>query len=99
MERTEARTEAQTELLRRHALACEYPGQLDAPTVEHHLTQYLVAIGVQRTIVRLPLGWQVDDYPALARTVDAVLEDFAKRSGRRPLTRDARDARDALAAR
>jgi hypothetical protein len=77
--------------------ACDYPGLLDVAAVEQALAQYCAALGVKRKIVRLEQGWSLDEHPSLARYVDRVLEDFAKRNPKD--ARDARDASDALAAR
>ena len=59
-----------------------------------HLRTYLSALGVKRKIKRLSQDWQID--AELRKYGNAVLKDFAKRSGYKF---DARDARDALDAR
>ena len=69
-----------TELFRRYVAACDYPGALDADAVESHLRRYLAALGIERRILRLNIGWELADHPSLARYVDRVLEDFAKRN-------------------
>ena len=85
--------------LERFTEACNYPGRLDETAVERHLTVYLEALGIQRRIERLHSGWLVYDHPPLKRSVDAILDDFAKRSGRSiGDALDARAARDASAA-
>ena len=85
--------------LERFTEACNYPGRLDETAVERHLTVYLEALGIQRRIERLHSGWLVYDHPPLKRSVDAILDDFAKRSGRSiGAALDARAARDASAA-
>ena len=93
---------AQTDL-QRFTEACNYPGHLDEKTVESHLTAYLQVLGVERRIERLRSGWLLYDHPPLKRSIDAILDDFAKRSGRTIsdalAALDARDARAARAAR
>ena len=85
--------------LERFTEACNYPGRLDETAVERHLTVYLEALGIQRRIERLHSGWLVYDHPPLKRSVDAILDDFAKRSGRSiGAALAARAARDASAA-
>ena len=72
--------------------ACHYPGRLDDGAVEASLRQYLSALGIERHIVRLRRGWSVDQYPAMQRAANAVLDDFGKRWAAQT------DALDALAA-
>jgi len=77
--------------------ACDYPGLLDVPAVEAALGQYCKALGVERKIVRLEQGWELQDHPSLARYVDRVLKDFGKRNPEAALAAlDALDARAAL---
>ena len=82
--------------LHRFTEACNYPGCIDEAEVENHLRGYLAALGVERTIVRLREGWTLDEHPALARSINAGIDDFGKRS---PAARAALDALDARAAR
>ena len=85
--------------LERFTAACDYPGTLNKAAVETHLAAYLKALGIQRRIERLHSGWLVYDHPPLKRSVDAILDDFAKRSGRSiGAALAARAARDASAA-
>ena len=106
---------ARTKDFVRYVEACKYPGRLDVVVVEQSLKAYLNAIGAQRTVRRLPIGWDLATEEPLRHSVLMVLDDFAKRTGRDAfdafdvlVTRDARatldasaarDARDALAAR
>ena len=85
---------SQTDLAR-FTEACNYPGALDAVAVERNLQNYLDALGVKRKIERLPLGWRLEEHPALSRYADAVLDNFVKRSPNARAARDALDARDA----
>ena len=78
--------------------ACNYPGKLDESAVESSLQEYLSALGVKRDIVHLRQGWTLEQNPSLSRTVNAILDDFQKRTGYQPVrlaARDALDARDA----
>jgi len=85
----------------RYVKACEYPGELDEAAVERHLGEYLKALGVERKIVRLPVGWSLEKFPALKSYIEEVLAEFVKRAPAQPAARaarDAMDARDAMAA-
>ena len=64
----------------RYVEACNYPGLLDQAVVERYLQQYLDALKVKRTIVRLPAGWTLEEYPSLAKYVKSVIAEFTKRS-------------------
>lgn len=85
----------------RFVAACDYPGVLDEAVVTASLQQYLSALGVVRQVRRLPADWDIATEEPLRRTVAAILDEFAKRTGRKPAldARDARAALDALAAR
>jgi len=78
--------------LERFKAACDYPGVLDEQAVEHELAAYLRALDLRRQIVRLRLGWRLEDHPPLKRHVELVLDTWAKRHP------DAADVRSALAA-
>ena len=79
--------------------ACNYPGKLDEVAVESSLREYLAALGVKRNIVRLRQGWTLAENPPLALTINAILDDFQKRTGYKPVREAARAALDALDAR
>src|SRR5688572_21775224 len=89
-------------LLERYTEACNFPGVLDESRVEQCLAGYLKALGMERKIVRIRPGWELDDYPDLAKQANEILDDIARRNPAFALAaraaRDARDARDALAA-
>src|ERR1700688_576696 len=91
--------------LQRFTEACNYPGRLDEAAVEAHLTNYLRALGIERKIVRLRGGWDLREHPSLDRSINAILDDFVKRSASAHAAHaaraahDARDAHDARAAR
>lgn len=65
--------------------ACNYPSIIDPVAVEKHLRSYMIALGIDRHVVRLERGWRLDAHPSLARNVTAILDDFRSR-------RDASDA-------
>jgi len=79
--------------------ACNYPGKLDEVAVESSLREYLAALGVKRNIVRLRQGWTLAENPPLALTINAILDDFQKRTGYKPVREAARAALDAQVAR
>ena len=62
--------------------AYTYPGVLDEAAVTENLQKYVKALGIEREVVRIRQDWTLREYPALARTVDAILDDFAARTGR-----------------
>src|SRR3990167_4496925 len=98
-----ARTPERDELLARHAAACDYNTcAVDDAVVEEHLRAYLQALGVDRHVARLRVGWDLSEHPSLSRYVARVLDDFKKRNPqereRARSRRVARDARDAQAA-
>ena len=88
---------SQTDLTR-YTKACNYPGRLDEAAVELYLCAYLRALGIERKIVRLREGWELKDHPSLDRSINAILDDFLKRSPSALAALAARDARAALAA-
>ena len=85
--------------LERYTEACNYPGQLNESAVERHLREYLLALGVDRTIVRLRQNWTLDEHPSLARSIDGIIKNFSNRLTPPHATRDARVARVARIAR
>src|SRR5580658_9745205 len=88
-----------TSLLDQYKEACNFPGRLDEVAVQRHLAEYCSALGVNRKIRRLPSNWMLSGEPDLARNIDLILEDFAKRSPKKKsAARDASAARAALAA-
>ena len=82
----------------RYVEACTYPGVLDAGKVQQHLARYCASLGIERRIVRLDADWSLERHPELAKNIDAILDDFAKRRAARDALAalDARDARAAL---
>ena len=72
-------------LLDRYTEACNYPGTIDPAAVDVQLKSYLSALGVSRKVVHIESDWWRD--LGLMQTVIKVVNG------------DARDARDALAAR
>src|SRR5256886_16229990 len=79
----------------RYCRACEYPGPINLVAAERHLHKYLRALGIKRHIMRLPMGWRLEDHPDLERHIAQILEKaFPQRAAR-----DAMDAMDAMAAR
>ena len=76
--------------------ACSYPGLLDEQAVERSLADYLAALRVERKIVRLRDGWNLAEHESLNRQANAILDDFAQRTGRTAPVRAARAARAAL---
>ena len=72
--------------LDRFKAACVYPGRLDEQAVERELAAFLRALGINRQIVRLRAGWQLDDHPALRRNVQWIAEEWVKSN---PAARDA----------
>src|SRR2546429_8419314 len=85
----------------RYCRACEYPGPINLVAAERHLHKYLRALGIKRHIMRLPMGWRLEDHPDLERYIAQILEKaFPQRDARAAMdARDARDARDASGAR
>jgi hypothetical protein len=79
--------------------ACNYPGKLDEPAVESALQQYLAALGVKRDVVHLRQGWTLQGNPPLAKVINEILDDFQRRTGYKPVLRDAQAALAALDAR
>lgn len=65
-------------LLQAYVEACDYPGQLDEPSVEGALRRYLEALGIQRNVVRIRSGWRVDDFPDIRRAALEVLAKIGK---------------------
>ena len=96
-----ARTPERDELLARHAAACDYNTcAVDDAVVEEHLRAYLQALGVDRHVARLRVGWDLSEHPSLSRYVARVLDDFKKRNPQeRERARSRRDAQDAQVAR
>ena len=84
-------------LLEQYTKACEFTGTVNEQRVEASLTAYCEALGVKRKIKRLRAGWSLETEPELKRSIDAILEDFAKRNALS--VQAAQAARAALAAR
>jgi hypothetical protein len=75
--------------------ACNYPGKLDESAVESSLQEYLSALGVKREVVHLRQGWTLEQNHPLSRAINEILDDFQKRTGYKPRSQAARDARAA----
>ena len=86
-------------VLDRYKEACNFPGPVDTRAIEKSLAAYCNALGVKRNIVKIERGWDLSTYPELITTMYEVLADFEKRTGRKPMARDASDALDARDAR
>ena len=80
-------------LIALHTEACNYPGRLDEAAVEKAIREYLAALGVTRSVVRLRRGWTLEDHPDLRTHIEAILLQAF------PSARAARAASDASAAR
>jgi uncharacterized protein DUF6745 len=86
----------------RFVAACDFPGGLHPDVIEESLKTYLSALGIERQVVRLEAGWELDQHPPLRKYVDAVLDELVRRNPKLKTARaalDALDARAALAAR
>ena len=82
----------------RYVAACDYPGVIDPPAVTAALARYLSALGVTRQIRQLPVNWDLATEAPLRRSIDLILDDFSKRTGRPQAAGDAGAARVAQAA-
>ena len=78
--------------------ACSFPGRLDDAAVEDALRAYLAALGVTKTVRRLPRCWTMDDHPAIQRNVDFIVDKMMDAMGATDAT-DAMDATGAMDAR
>ncbi len=87
----------------RYVEACNYPGRIDPPEVERHLRAYVAALGIQRDVVQIKRGWQLEELPDLDRTVREIaskVKGSASRAARAAsAASEARAAIDARAAR
>ena len=94
-------------LLEDYTKACTYPGRLDERAVNESLRKYCEALGVQRTVARIPRGWTPDSVDGLRMWGEKLAMEICKNSAASDASdaraasaaRDASDARDASAAR